>query len=276
MQKRIAPASEAPDNINSITRLFNVNITVVFFISSLFISFCASSQQGVWRGLVVQPENRCSPYDKKSQYPYSQSVEDTIVELMGGLVYGPYSGLYFNSDKKTDIEHIVATSEAHDSGLCSASKEVRKQFASDQLNLTLASPKVNRCSSTGKCGLDAGEWMPERNKCWFSKRVVDIKTKYNLSVDLSEARAIESIVSQCDSFEMVFFAPSAGHIISQAEPDVITYSNDTDNALDMYDDNKNGRITCSEARSHGINPVTSVHPAYEFMKDGNKDGVICE
>ena len=36
------------------------------------------------------------------------------------------------------------------------------------------------------------------------------------------------------------------------------------NALEMYDDNGNGRITCAEARKHGIAPVRRGHPAYQY------------
>ena len=47
-------------------------------------------------------------------------------------------------------------------------------------------------------------------------------------------------------------------------------------ALGRYDDNGNGRISCAEARRHGIAPVRQGHPAYRYMRDGNKDGVVCE
>ncbi len=47
-------------------------------------------------------------------------------------------------------------------------------------------------------------------------------------------------------------------------------------ALAMYDDNGNGRITCTEARAHGVAPVHRGHPAYEFMRDADGDGVVCE
>ena len=40
---------------------------------------------------------------------------------MRGRIYGPYTGTHFDSRRQTDIEHMVAASEAHDSGLCSAS-----------------------------------------------------------------------------------------------------------------------------------------------------------
>ena len=43
-----------------------------------------------------------------------------------------------------------------------------------------------------------------------------------------------------------------------------------------YDDNGNGRISCAEARAHGIAPVRRGHPAYAHMRDGNNNGVVCE
>ena len=36
------------------------------------------------------------------------------------------------------------------------------------------------------------------------------------------------------------------------------------------------RLECAEARAHDITPVRRGHPAYEHMRDGNGDGVICE
>lgn len=67
-------------------------------------------------GIVIQPEHRCSPYNS-DDYGYSQGVEQVIVNNMGGRIYSPYTGQYFANTGETDIEHIVARSEAHDSGL---------------------------------------------------------------------------------------------------------------------------------------------------------------
>ena len=44
-------------------------------------------------------------------------------------------------------------------------------------------------------------------------------------------------------------------------------------ALSLYDDNGNGRITCAEARRHGIAPVPRTHPAYQYMRDGDGDKI---
>ena len=222
-----------------------------------------------WRGLVIAPEHRCAPYDR-DDYPYSRSVEAEIVATMGGIVYGPYSGRHYSTTRQTDIEHIVAVSEAHDSGLCAADQTVRRRFASDLLNLTLAAPELNRCSGSGKCAHDAAEWLPPRNRCWFAARIVAVKRAYALTVDRRETAALEQVISGCESTEMIITAAGAG----ASNPPSRTAS--ASDVLALYDDNRNGRITCVEARSHGIAPVPRDHPAYPFMRDGDGDGVVCE
>ena len=47
-------------------------------------------------------------------------------------------------------------------------------------------------------------------------------------------------------------------------------------ALETWDDNGDGKITCDEATANNIAPVSLTHPAYEYMDDGNSDGVVCE
>ena len=153
-----------------------------------------------WRGLTVAPENRCSDYDS-DDYRYPQSVELEIIASMGGRIYGPYSGRTFGSRKETDIEHIVARSEAHDSGLCDRSPEARKAFARDLLNLTLAAPRLNRYEKVAK---DAAEWLPDHNRCWYVARIVEVKRKYVLTVNRLEAVAIDAVLEKCESTALVF------------------------------------------------------------------------
>ncbi len=46
--------------------------------------------------------------------------------------------------------------------------------------------------------------MPKMNKCWFARRVVDVRRKYALTIDRREADALEGVLSRCASTEMVF------------------------------------------------------------------------
>ena len=228
----------------------------------------------LWRGITIAPENRCSPYDS-AEYRYSPSVEPKIVEAQGGI-YGPYTGTWFASIKQTDIEHIVARSEAHDSGLCAASPATRSEFASNLLNLTLASPSVNRHQKSDN---DAAEWLPDLNQCWFVARTIQVRREYELTIDQTEADAVDRVLSECESTELVVLPPGdSATPTATATPTVTaapTPSTDVD-ALALWDDNENGRITCAEARAHGIAPVRRGHPAYEYMRDADGDGVVCE
>lgn len=254
--------------------MFQIKSTVIVvaalvFTNSLLWHAQPLPAQQTWRGLVVASENRCAPYNRKD-YPYSQSVEDRIISSLGGI-YGPYTGTFFANKRQTDIEHIVAAAEAHDSGLCASSSAIKRQFASDLLNLTLASPQVNRHQ---KKHYDAAEWLPQINRCWYANRIVEVKRKYRLTVDSREAQALESVLSNCSSFEMVVVEnnrqPASGTGLNSPA------TGSSSSAISQWDDDGNGRITCKEARRHGIAPVRKSHVAYKFMRDGDGDGVVCE
>ena len=221
---------------------------VVLLATVLIVDAACAAE--TWRGLTVAPEHRCSP--------------------VRGAIYGPYTGTCFGSTNETDIEHIVATSEAHDSGLCARDRMTRARFATDLRNLTLAGPQVNRRQKRAK---DAAEWLPDRNRCWFAARVVEVRRAYDLTIDRREAAALERILAQCESTGM---EPLVCVRSTTPKPSAAPSHNDGGDALARYDDNRNGRITCAEARRHRIVPVHRSHPAYQYMRDGDGDGVVCE
>ena len=164
------------------------------YLAGMLLLFAtAVAAETTWRGLVVAPEDRCAPYDR-DDYRYPQSVEvDIIAEL--GDIFSPYTCARFGSRWETEIEHMVAVSEAHDSGLCAADRETKRRFASELRNLTLAAPVVNR----GKGAKDAADWLPETNRCWFAGRVVEVRRAYALTIDVREANALEAVLSNCSA-----------------------------------------------------------------------------
>ena len=146
------------------------------------------------------------------------------------------------TDGSTDTPE-VRVSEAHDSGLCSASAATKTRFARDVLNLTLANPRVNRYEKGAK---DAAEWQPQRNACWFANRTLEVRRKYGLSIDRREAIAIENTLAGCASTEMVVLEcglPAETRNTAQPPRREIPID-----ALERWDDNRNGQITCAEAR----------------------------
>ena len=161
---------------------------------------------------------------------------------------------------------MVARSEAYDSGLCAADLATRRSFATDLLNLTLAGPRVNRYEKVDR---DAAEWLPAQNRCWFASRVVAVRQHDDLTIDRRERDALDQVLEGCASTELITFA--RGEVSAAATP-----SARVPEAIAAWDDNRNGRVSCAEARVHGIAPVTRDHPAYPFMREGDGDGVACE
>ena len=152
-----------------------------------------------WRGLQVCEEQPREGYDRDAFGSAYSSLEDDIIDMLpptmraGGQVYTPYSCLAFDiradGTASTDIEHIVALAEAHDSGIAA---DRRRDIAADLDNLTIADPQVNR---TEKSDRDAGEWTPARHGAWFAERVIAVKLEYGLSVDAPERDALEALLA---------------------------------------------------------------------------------
>ncbi|MCY4091468.1 MAG: excalibur calcium-binding domain-containing protein [Caldilineaceae bacterium] len=214
--------------------------------------------------ITVAAENRCSPYDP-DDYSYSQSVEARIVAQQGGRIYSPYSGRCFNSTGETDIEHIVARSEAHDSGLCAADKSTRRAFANDLLNLTLASPGLNRHEKGAK---DLAEWLPTMNQCWYVNQVILVKRKYGLTWDAAEANAARSVLATCTSVEMDFVD------CSSSPPPTPTSTSTSTSCPYPPDKNCGDFSTQAEAQACFIaagGPARDPH-----RLDGDNDGIACE
>ena len=149
------------------------------------------TRNNIWQGIVIAPENRCSEF-KRAHYLYPQSLEMKIIARDGWV--SRYTGAVFANKDSTDIDHIVALSEAHDSGLCLSSPSERNEFANDLANLVLANPRVNRHEKSDK---DAADWLPPKNLCWFAQQVITVKKKYGLTIDVEEREALKTALLTC-------------------------------------------------------------------------------
>ena len=232
----------------------------------LALGLVAGASAETWRGLTVALEHRCAPYDKRRDYPYPQSVERDIVRELGAM-YGPYTGRCFTSTTQTDIEHIVAASEAHDSGLCAADAATKARFARDLRNLTLASPRVNRHEKSGK---DAADWVPARNRCWFADGCSrsawpttspSIGAKRQRSIASSLGARARRLSPSSALRRLPHRVPPAGSPVTMRLGAMTTIETTRLRAR------RPACMECSGARSH---------PAYRFMRDGDGDGIVCE
>ena len=65
---------------------------------------------------------------------------------------------------------------------------------------------------------DAAEWLPDLNECWYVGRGVLVRREYGLTIDRAEADAIERVLAECRTTNMVVLAPGALTPTAQTTP----------------------------------------------------------
>ena len=162
------------------------------FVAVFLLVACVAHAQGVLVTLDLAPERARAGYERPTTNRYQQ-YEFVIYQALD-MDRTPYTCTAIGGDlSRVDVEHIVALSEAHDSGL---SPDSMLAFSGDPLNLTVAVPRENRNVKSDK---DAADYLPPRNRCWFVGRVLDVKSRWGLTVDADEAVALIVALDGCDT-----------------------------------------------------------------------------
>ena len=190
---------EAVDGDANTTASDAARITFTIAVQPVATPVGCSADAETWRGLRVCSERPRDGYDRDAFGTGYSRLEDDIIAALpptmkaSGQVYTPYSCIAFDitpsGTAATDIEHIVALAEAHDSGIAD---DRRQDIASDLDNLTIADPTVNRSQKGAR---DAAEWRPTHHGAWFAARVIQVKLEYGLTVDPAERDALEALLA---------------------------------------------------------------------------------
>ena len=119
-------------------------------------------------------------------------------KVIAGQLLDPFSNkvITFSTTKVViDIDHVVALSNAWQTGAAYFDKNKRSQIANDPLNLLAVDSKLNRQKGDG----DAATWLPPSKafRCEYVARQVAVKAKYGLWVTKPEKVAIDKILSTC-------------------------------------------------------------------------------
>jgi len=121
--------------------------------------------------------------------------------VLSGVLIDPYSGESINflrgasTSAEVQIDHIVALSNAWQTGAFKLTLEKRTAFANDPLELLAVSGRLNSQKSDG----DAATWLPPRKsyRCAFVARQVAVKYKYGLWLTPPEKAAILKLLQLC-------------------------------------------------------------------------------
>jgi hypothetical protein len=119
-------------------------------------------------------------------------------KVIAGQLIDPFSGkliTFSASGNSIDIDHVVALSNAWQTGAVYFDKSKRTLLANDPLNLLAVDAKLNRKKGDG----DAATWLPPNKafRCEYVARQVAVKAKYGLWVTKAEKEMMEKILSTC-------------------------------------------------------------------------------
>lgn len=128
---------------------------------------------------------------------FREKSRSCVVE--SGLLLDPFSGerIEFQRGQKSSylvqIDHVVALSNAWQSGIFRTDISLRKSFANDPLNLLAVKGSLNSQKGDG----DAATWLPPNKvfRCKYVSRQVEVKVKYGLSITRAEKDAILRILN---------------------------------------------------------------------------------
>ena len=130
---------------------------------------------------------------------FREGTRNCVVE--SGTLIDPYSGATINfvkgvkSSMEVQIDHVVALSNAWQTGAFKLSLERRTEFANDPENLLAVQGRLNSQKGDG----DAATWLPplKKYRCTYVSKQISIKAKYNLWVTTPEKAAMKNILAKC-------------------------------------------------------------------------------
>lgn len=126
------------------------------------------------------------------------TLDDTCV-VVSGTLHDPYTGKVISFQKSdgsaVQIDHVIALSNAWQTGAQLLTKERRIQLANDPLELIAVDDEANQ----QKLDADAASWLPSNKafRCEYVARQIAVKQKYILWVTASEKEAMRSVLATC-------------------------------------------------------------------------------
>jgi hypothetical protein len=103
----------------------------------------------------------------------------------------------YTNPSDIDIDHMVALSEAWDSGAAAWSATRRKNFAND-LGYSWSLNNMTDNMNSSKGDRDPAQWMPPAKKCTYLKAWIAVKWRWGLTIDSTEKTALTSgIATHC-------------------------------------------------------------------------------
>ena len=134
---------------------------------------------------------------------FKSGTRDCVV--LSGILLDPYSGEKISfergvkSSMDVQIDHVVALSNAWQTGAFKLTAEKRMALANDPMNLFAVKGRLNSQKGDG----DAATWLPplKNIRCAYVSQQIVVKAKYGLWVTPPEKSAMRSLLAKCPGFK---------------------------------------------------------------------------
>lgn len=227
---------------------------------------------------------------------YRSGTHDCIVAT--GNLADPYTGRRISfvrgegTSTAVQIDHVVALSDAWQTGAQKLSSTTRERFANDPYNLLAVDGPANERKGNG----DAATWLPSNKsfRCQYVARQIGVKSTYGLWVTQAEHDAMARVLSGCPTQTV----PTGGGVIGSvssgsSSASAASRSTATTRATPKATSQATSHSTssakptassgssvyyknCTAVRAAGKAPLHSTDPGYSRKLDRDGDGIACE
>jgi hypothetical protein len=209
-------------------------------------------------------------------------------KVMAGDLADPFTATWIHFERggasEVDVDHLVALSDAWQKGAAPWEFAKRVAFANDPLNLEPVDASANR----QKGDADAATWLPPNKayRCHYVARQVAVKIKYELWVTQAELDAILRVLDSCPGEPLpsagdqpVIAANTGGPPPAEKAPAETAPAKEEPAPKEVAPpkDELDERYPYCKDLPAGMGPyVKGVDPEYEWYRDGDGDGEVCE
>ena len=210
--------------------------------------------------------------------------------VAAGTLADPYSGTTIaftrgvTTSSEVRFDHVVALSNAWQTGALTWTADQREALANDPLNPLAVQGRLNEQKGDG----DAATWLPPNKavRCAYVSRQVAVKARYGLWVTPPEKAAITRLLVGCpgQSLPGESTAPS-GAALTPSVPEETRTSTAVPSAGSPAQTAPVSGSTprsgvyyssCAAVRRAGKAPLGEGQPGYRAKLDGDHNGVACQ
>lgn len=140
------------------------------------------------------------------QVVLQRSGRDVVIgadcRIISGRWVSAYDGRVVDDPARLEIDHVVPLAEVARSGRVVDGRRVGPRFWTRDQRAAYANDlavlvAVTESSNASKSDHDPAHWMPSRGRCGYVARWIDVKARYELSVDSPEHAALAEVLNRC-------------------------------------------------------------------------------